>query len=194
MSLSIFETLYSQSGRFQEVASALSDEFAGREWSQAPAPVYQFFENIESPTKLRSVSAWKARLRHNTRLFQTNYMILVACFLVFYVVTHPLSVMLMVAVAAGCITAASPKPDIHFQGRVLTIQERMVGAAAISTMCLCVFGVLSSLSFNLMMASGVVLTHATVRRVGTGEKIEGLKKRLQNDMKEKIEEVKEALD
>ena len=193
MSLSMLDALYSQSDRLRNVAGALSDELAGRELNQPPASLYQFFDNIENPTKLRSMSAWRDRVRHNSRLFQTNYLIIVACFLVFYIVTHPLSVILMCMVAAGCITAASPKPEIYLQGRELTRQERLVSAAALSSMVLCVFGVLSSLSFNLMMATGTVLAHASVRRVGTSEKVENLKNRLKEDVKEKIEEIKDKV-
>ncbi len=187
MSGAIVDALLSQAGSLRGIMDSFSDEFAGRQWSQAPAPVGQFFENLEKPpTRLRSVAAWKERVSHNSRLFQTNYLIIVGLFLLFYIVTHPLSVLIMFGVAAGCITAASPNPPMYIQGRLLSPQERLVAAAAVSSAVLCIFGVFSSLTTNIMLSTGVCTVHATVRRVGTAEKVEELKEKF----KEKIEELK----
>lgn len=187
MSGAVVDALWAQTGNLRGLMESFTDEFAGRQWNQPPAPLNQFFENLEKPpTKLRSFEAWKERVSHNSKLFQTNYIIIIGMFLLFYIVTHPFSVLVTLAVAVGCVIAASPNPPMYIQGRLLTAQERLVAAAAVSSAVLCIFGVFSSLSYNFMLSTSACTIHATVRRVGAAEKVEGLKEKF----KEKIEELK----
>lgn len=160
----------------------LLEELETREWTKPPASINLFFDKFSTPKKADEL---KKRVAINTKLFQTNYVIAVVLVIIFYVLTHPFSVLSFVFSAIACGSATSTYPPItlstlhsRLPQRLATPSERMVGAVLVSSMMIFMTGALGSLFKHIVFGLIAVATHASFRQAAPVSRVEETKERL----------------
>lgn len=151
--------------------SDVMEELRTREWTKAPASVTIFFDKFSTP---KQIDTWGQRVAINSRLFQTNYIILLALILLLYIFTHPFSVLSFVFSAAACHAATTPYPPVtlstlhpRLPARLASPAERVAGATIVSSFLLFFTGAFGSLLRYVIFAIVLSGAHASFRHTGT---------------------------
>ncbi len=163
--------------RLRFFLSQVGDELTNRNWHLPPRPWSQFFERFTLPKK--TISAWSDRVTLNSHIYQTNYVVILTLFLIYYCLTHPWSVLLLSFISMGWIFALSSVP-IAFQGRRVTRKERILFGSVVTVLLLVFSGTLYSFSQHLSVTFAVLLAHASFRHTGMRTKINEIREQMSN--------------
>lgn len=144
----------------------LKNELVNRDWKASLKPWSEFFKRFTVPKR----EAVYNRVVVNSHIYQANYIFVFGMALLYYVLTHPMSLFIVGTITVACVNASSPTP-IVIGGRRITQSERHWAVLGLSLVLLTASGVLRSFSLTLGLTAAAVLAHACFRHTNVRHKV-----------------------
>lgn len=161
-----------QLARARFLLGEASADLLKRDWNAPLQPANRFLERFSTPKG--SWNKWGDRVALNSHIYQTNYLLLTAILLAVYVLLHPWSTFLLLAIFAGWYVVLSPA------GAAFRAGPHSLAAPVATFALLSLSGTLVSLGWYLLLAVVAVGAHATFRHTSARTKLSEMRERMSN--------------
>lgn len=154
----------------------ITTDVSSRQW--APLKPWSEFSNRFTVPKAER-KAISNRVLLNSHIYQTNYLMILGTFLLYYVLRHPLSIFVLGCITIVWVQARSLKPVIINRRRI-TRREKYLAASGFTVMSLVLTGVLASFFSVMSIGSALVLSHACFRHTSLRHKVDDMRAQMQS--------------
>lgn len=121
------------------------------------------FSSVSNFEKPETIPKWSKRLVQNLSHFQTNYFCITLVLLAYCLLTSPILLIALGAVAGGChmVKKRQQEQKLVIAGREIPLVQQYVGVALLSVPVLLVAGASAALFWVIGASFFVVMLHAT---------------------------------
>ncbi|KAJ8907114.1 hypothetical protein NDN08_003596 [Rhodosorus marinus] len=159
-------------------SNEVAQELMNREWRIPPRPWSELFEKFTIPK--RDARTIGSRMYLNLNYYQTNYVVMVAFTVIFFILRHRWSLFVVGTIIAGWVFATSMKPVI-ISGRKIRRKEKFYFMCVVTLVLPAITGVTRAFFMYFLVITSIICLHALFRHTNVRHKVTDIRQQVNDN-------------